>query len=379
MRISRFSFVAIFIAAVVGYVLFTQSNGVFSFNLGVDKNEAGIAPISEYFRARVVSVVQEQREPELSLYNQTLAVQGVSGSKKGEDLQLEHRVLRPESLLVPGQVVVVGVLQNPDEAENPLLLVDVYRLPWLGLFVLLFLILAVVFARGRGVSALIGLVFTVWVLLTFFAPAMLAGASPVWTTLWVSIVIAVVSLYLAHGFNVRSTLAVVSPVLSLGVAQGLAYLAVHVLRLWGSGSEEVFILQAASGGLLDMRGLLFAGVVIGCLGVLDDVTTAQTAVVGELHAADAQLPIKRLVAKGMVVGREHIASLINTLFLAYVGAFLPFFLLLVAQNTAPLWVVLSGERVAEEIMRAIVGGVALVVAVPLSTFVAALYIGRQPK
>jgi len=148
-------------------------------------------------------------------------------------------------------------------------------------------------------------------------------------------------------------------------------------RLFGLGSEESLDLQYGALKNINLQGLLLAGIIIGALGVLDDITTAQTAAVAELKLANAKLSFDELYRRGMAVGKEHITSLVNTLALAYAGASLPMLLLFTVYQQ-PLWVTLNSEFVVEEVVRTVVGSLALTVAVPITTFLAAYWFSRHP-
>lgn len=342
--------------------------------------EVGVAQLSEYSKARVVSIGQEDStvNKHFSLYTQALQVRFLDGNQAKQEVGIDYQTTSAGQKLKVGDTVVVGQLFDVrNNNGNPYVVVDIYRLPYLGILVFVFLLCAVYFARWRGVTSVVGLAFSVFVLIYFIAPSILAGQNPVVISLVGAFIIAVVSLFLAHGFNERTSLAVMSTLLTLGLAQGLAYLAVHGIRLFGNGSEEAYLLQAGSLGAFNLQGLLFGGIIIGCLGVLDDVTTSQTAAVDELHHTDSTLTLAQLYRKGMSIGREHIAALINTLVLAYAGAFFPLFLLIVLTSHQPLWVTLNSEFIAEEIVRTLVGSIALIVAVPLSTILAAWYFKRN--
>jgi uncharacterized membrane protein len=126
-----------------------------------------------------------------------------------------------------------------------------------------------------------------------------------------------------------------------------------------------------------MRGLLLGGIILGALGVLDDITTAQAAAVDELHRANPSLDARELYRRGLSVGREHITALVNTLFLAYAGASLPLFILFTIYNEVPVWVALNSEFVAEEVVRTLVGSMALILAVPITTAAAATIVSRS--
>ena len=191
------------------------------------------------------------------------------------------------------------------------------------------------------------------------------------------IMIIFISLYLAHGFNKRTSLALVSTLITFHLALGFGYLALNGARLFGMGSEEALLLTYTDLGVgIDLRGLLLGAIVIGALGVLDDITTAQTATVEEIHKADKKLSVKELYKRGLSVGHEHIASLVNTLVLAYVGVAFPVLLLLMDTNE-PFWVILNNEFMAEEVGRTLVGSLTLVLAVPIATGLAAHVYGQK--
>lgn len=375
----HFSILLVVVALSVAFVV-VQKKAANPLGFDVQNAEVGVAQLSEYSKAWVVSIAQEDStvNKHFSLYTQALRVRFLDGSMSKQEVGVDYQTTSAIQKLKVGDIVVVGQLADArNNNGNPYVVVGLYRLPYVVVLVLVFLLCAVYFARWRGVTSVVGLAFSVFVLIYFIAPSILAGQNPVVISLVGAFIIAVVSLYLAHGFNERTSLAVMSTLLTLGLAQGLAYLAIHGVRLFGNGSEEAYLLQAGSLGAFNLQGLLFGGIIIGCLGVLDDVTTGQTAAVDELHHTDSTITLIQLYRKGMSIGREHIASLINTLVLAYAGAFFPLFLLIVLTSHQPLWVTLNSEFIAEEIVRTLVGSTALIVAVPLSTILAAWYFKRN--
>jgi uncharacterized membrane protein len=190
-------------------------------------------------------------------------------------------------------------------------------------------------------------------------------------------VIAVISIFVAHGHTQRTWLALTSTLLTLLGTVAVAGLAVLFAKLSGAASEEAYYIQVGQFENLDLRGLLFGAIIIGTLGVLDDVTTSQVAAIEEIHKANGSLSVTELYHRGMSVGREHIAALVNTLALAYAGASFPLFLLVAAFPTQPLWVTLNSQIIIEEVIRTLVGSSALVLAVPLSSLLAAIVFGRE--
>jgi uncharacterized membrane protein len=230
--------------------------------------------------------------------------------------------------------------------------------------------------RWQGLRSLLGLVLTFAVIIWFLVPSVLGGRSPVAVALVAAGLILVVTMYLSHGASVKTTVAVVGTAVALVVTAALAVAFTWAASVSGVMDEDVRLLSALVGGV-DVRGLLLAGIIIGGLGVLDDVTMTQSAAVFQVRRAATDPSPRQLYAAGMAVGRDHVAAAVNTLFLAYAGAALPL-LLLFATNPAGLDRVVSLEVVAVEIVRTLVGSIGLVSAVPVTTALAALLAARLP-
>lgn len=182
------------------------------------------------------------------------------------------------------------------------------------------------------------------------------------------------TMYLAHGFSRKTTLSILSTFISLCITGILAVVSVQLAHLTGLGTEDANALKFGPTGSINPKGLLLGGIIIGTLGVLDDVTTGLTASIYELTKVDKKLPFRSLFRSGLEVGKEHIVSLVNTLVLAYAGAALPVFLILVLNpNHVPLWVILNSELIMEEVVRTIAGSIGLVSAVPITAFLASKF------
>jgi uncharacterized membrane protein len=247
---------------------------------------------------------------------------------------------------------------------------DVERRSPLLLLGALFAIAVVVLGRWTGLRALVGLGLSLVLVTVFVLPALLAGSNALLVALVGSAAVMFVVLYLAHGIRVQTSIAVLGTLASLLLTVGLAELFVRLSSLTGLGSDETGLISSTV-GTIDLRGLLLAGIVIGSLGVLDDVTVTQSSAVWELHLANPAASARELYRSGIRIGRDHIASTVNTLVLAYVGASLPL-LVVYSLADARLQDVLTSEVVAQEVVRTLVGSIGLVAAVPLTTLLAAL-------
>ncbi len=232
----------------------------------------------------------------------------------------------------------------------------------------LFALAVVLLGRWRGLSALAGLAATLLVVFVFVVPAILEGADPLLVSFVGSVVIACAALYLSHGFDTRTTVALLGTLGGLLCAAVLAVVFIDVASITGSASEEALLLSAV-GTELDLRGLILGGMMIGALGAIDDMTVTQASAVWELRAADTAMPRRRLMRAAMRIGRAHVASTVNTLVLAYAGASMPLLILFVLSDQSAATVA-SGEIVATEIVRTLVGSLGLVASVPITTWLA---------
>jgi uncharacterized membrane protein len=247
---------------------------------------------------------------------------------------------------------------------------DVERTRPLLLLALVFAAFVVALGRWTGLRALFGLGLSLLVVVAFVLPALLAGSDALLVALVGSAAVMFAVLYLAHGVKVQTSIAVLGTLASLLLTVLLAELFVRLTALTGLGSDETSLISATV-GTIDLRGLLLAGIVIGSLGVLDDVTVTQSSAVWELHLANPAASARELYRAGIRIGRDHIASTVNTLVLAYVGASLPLLVVYSLADSA-LADVLTSEVVAQEVVRTLVGSIGLVAAVPLTTALAAL-------
>ncbi|MDD4319347.1 MAG: YibE/F family protein [Candidatus Peribacteraceae bacterium] len=337
-------------------------------------------PGESFVRARVMEIVREERSDAGGMERtlQQVRLRLLDGAEKGEEILLENAVIgdREGMRLGAGETVVARMLVKVDGSVE-YVAAERYRLPGMGMLLVFFLILTVIFGRLTGLRSLLGLAVSILILVFYVVPFIARGSNPVLVSLVGSVAIACTSLFLAHGFTRRTSVAFLSTAVTLACSVVLAFVFVRVARLFGMGSEEALFLQGGGFGNVDLRGLLLGGIIIGTLGVLDDITTAQTAAVDEVHKANPALGRAALLRAGFSVGREHIASLINTLALAYAGASLPLLLLFTADVGQPLWVTLNSEFLAEEIIRTLVGSSALLLAVPISTWFAVGLLGRK--
>jgi uncharacterized membrane protein len=267
-----------------------------------------------------------------------------------------------------GQQVTLSVQEQ--EGQPPFYNIrDIERTRPMLVLVAVFMLAVVAFGRWQGLRSLIGLALSFAVIIGFVVPAILRGRSPVAVALVGAMAIMLVSLYLSHGTGRKTTAAVVGTGLALILTGVLTAGFVAATSLTGLVSEEALNASVLGGGL-SLRGLLLAGIILGGLGVLDDVTMSQASLVFELRRADPTASFGQLVTGALAVGRDHIAATVNTLFLAYAGASLPLLVLFTTSGDS-LGTVATSEVVAVEIVRSLSGSIGLIAAVPLTTVLAA--------
>jgi uncharacterized membrane protein len=308
----------------------------------------------------------------------TVQVRLTSGPQSGTEVTTDIPAGPGAIEVTPGDDVVLLELQDVEGgAGTTYSIMDFQRgsaLWWVGLA---FALAVIAFGRWRGLTALAGLVLTFAILLLFIVPAILDGRSPVLVAIVGAAAIMLTVLYLTHGFTLTTTVAVVGTLVSLSLTAALSALATTFTHLSGIADETSSYLNITQGDV-NMHGLLLAGIVIGSLGVLDDVTVTQSATVAELAGANPTYGFRHLYRSATRIGRAHIASVINTIVLAYAGASLPLMLLFATGGT-PVAELLTSELVAQELVRSAVGTIGLICAVPVTTALAALVASPQHR
>jgi uncharacterized membrane protein len=308
-----------------------------------------------------------------------LVLEGIDGGPAAGD-ELPAFLQGPNGLearpdFAVGDEVIVNISTNPDA---PFVAVnDRYRIPTLALLLGLFAAAVTLVGGWRGVRSLIALALTLGVIVKIVVPMILAGWDPAWVAIGAATGVTVATFLLTEGARRPTVAAAIGTFLALTLVAVLAVVFDTLARFTPlRGSESAGFLVSLGGTELDLGGLVLAAVIFGALGVLDDVTVTQAATVQELHDTDPRVGRLALAGRAMNVGRSHIAATVNTLVLAYVGASLPLIVLLAAGQQDPRLIV-SGEVMAVEVVRALVGSIGIVAAVPLTTAIAVGLLGRR--
>ncbi len=265
-----------------------------------------------------------------------------------------------------------------DPSQQPYAFVDFERRTPLLALALAFGVLVVVLGRRRGALSLVGLAVSLAIVVAFVAPAILQGEQPVLVALVGSMAVMFATVTLAHGVDHKSAAALLGTTGALLLTVALAVAFVQLTQITGYSSEEATLLKAGTFGRVSPQGLVLAGIVIGALGVLDDVTVSQASTVMALRRANPAQGVGQLYRRALEVGRDHIAATVNTLVLAYAGAALPILLIFSNQQTTFAEAV-NREPVAAQIVATLVGSIGLIAAVPLTTLLAAVLAVRVPE
>jgi uncharacterized membrane protein len=340
------------------------------------------APQETFVKAKVIAI---NHEGNLAIdgyttLTQTVKVQILEGKEIGKILTITYggdvKVAAQQKVYV-GQTVILDVIPNQ---TGPAIytISDFYRLDSLIYLAIAFFLLTLGFTGKKGFGALVGLGVSLAIIMLFIIPQILHHQNPLLISIIGSFAILIITTYLAHGFSKSTSTAVLATFLSLTCALLFAIGAVYFAHILGLGTEDSYLLELTPSQSIDPRGLFLGGVIIGTLGALNDITTTQVAAIFALKKHNPKLTLWALAEQGFLIGREHILSLVNTLVLAYAGTSLPIFIFFaINPSHLPWWVIINNESVAQEIVRTIAGSFGLMLAVPITTFLASWFVARK--
>ena len=336
---------------------------------------------SETVRAEVLNIQEEGYTTvgkQEQIY-QIVEIEIMEGEFKHSHMFLEfgkNQVMPEEYILKPGNEILVTVGISPLDNTSSAFFIDFVRGKALVWIFLLFAVITFIIGSWTGLRSLMGIVIGMGAIVLFIIPQIANGANPVVTSIIGSAVFLTVSLYLVYGWRAMTHSAVISMMLSLILTGGISIFVVKLARLTGFGNENMMFLIQQSENPIDMRGILLAGIIIGSLGVLDDLVVGQSSAVFQLSEANADLNFQDLFQRAMTIGRDHAAASVNTLVLAYAGESLPMLLLFHVTNVN-LGMAVNVSFIAEEIVRALAGTIGLFLSIPISTAMACLWVLRK--
>lgn len=356
------------------------------------QNDKQIIPVQEFKKGIITKILEDKI---IEVYDSKQPYQKVMVRIEGEkdDKTIEYgkqTKLRIDQKVSAGDRVVLyrggfstkgGLASGQNDQVSDYQIIDKYRLDSITYFAVAFFILIIAIGRLKGLGSILGLGISFLVIMKFIVPRILGGSDPVLISIIGSSIIIFTSIYFSHGFSKKTSVAIAATVISLIITGLLASFAIYFTNLTGMGNELAsgFILNPILASL-NLKGILLGAMIIGTLGVLDDVTTTQSSTIFELKKANPSSSFASLVKSGFNVGRDHISAVVNTLALAYAGVALPLLIFFVLNpSQQPLWLMLNDESLAEEIVRTLAGSFGLVLAVPITTIMAAYFASRTKK
>jgi uncharacterized membrane protein len=338
----------------------------------------------KYYKSEVLDVISESTNniQGKEVIVQKLKLKVLEGPQKDKVLELEHGKfvsITEAQKTKEGDILILSQTQTP-QGETTISIYDTYRLENVVFIIFLFAALVILVAGRKGLGALVGMGVSLATIFFFIVPQILNGQNPVFISILGSIFIMLVTLFATHGPSKKTIISLVSISISLVIAGLLSIVFVNLAKLTGLGNEETYSLLQLKDIALNTKGLLLGGIIIASLGVLDDAAVTQVSTLFEISKANAKLKFFDLLERGFKVGRDHIASIVNTLVLAYAGSSIALFLIFVLNPTnQPYWVILNSEVITEEIIRTLAGTMGIILAVPITTFVAAYYLTKLSK
>lgn len=329
----------------------------------------------EVIEGTVIEVTESSSQETVNgeQYYQELQIEVTRGSLEGDVIEVENGIMPSiysQEYEVGDRLVLIR--SETLQEENIFAIVDTVRRPVLFWLFLLFIVVVAVVSQKQGIRSLLGMVFSFFVLFRLVLPLILVGYSPVWAAIGGCVLMIPATFYLSHGIKHKTTIAIVGTLITLVLTGLLADLFANWGNLTGLADEAASFLKSDTGELINFQGLLLAGILISMLGVLDDISISQASVAEELKGAKKNISFFELYKRTMTVGKDHIASMVNTLVLVYTGASLPLLLLFI-DHSHTFWEVLNYEFVAEEIIQTLVGSIGLILTVPVTTFIACMW------
>lgn len=333
------------------------------------------AQANDIQRAKVIEITKEESNVILEEFskigvdslNQTLSAKIIDGTERGKQVELENDYIK----LAKDDIFFIekGELDGKEfytvkerDRQIPILLL-----------LLIFALIIVIFGGKQGLRSILSLGGSFLVIAYVLLPLLIKGYSPILVSIIVATFILFFAIYFTHGFNRESSVAFSGTIIAVILTGLLAVFSVSLMKLTGFDTEEATFLQMSSTFKINFHGLLLGGIIIGVLGILDDIAVTQSAVVSEIYNSANHLKPKEVYKKAMRVGREHVSALVNTLVLAYTGASLPL-LLLFSNSEYPWRLIISQELFSTEIVRTLVGSIGLVLTVPITTFLAVYFL-----
>lgn len=336
-------------------------------------------PKEEMFKAVVIEVIEQKdiMGEAGNIVQQNLKLRALDGSFRNQEIIFEgiddFQVLS-SNIYNKDDKVIVSYSQNVD-GNDVFFILDYDRSSPIMWLTIIFILSVLAVGRWKGLRSLIALALSFVVILKFIIPQILNGANPVMISVLGAIIILVFAIYFTQGINKKAHIANLSLIISLSSIALLSFLFTKLARLSGY-SEEASYLMNINQGSLNLQGLLLAGILIGTLGVLDDVIISQVSTIDQLKKANPELSNRQIYIRSLKVGIDHITSMINTLFFAYAGVSLPLLMLFTQSDISGLNFsqIMNNEFIATEIIRTLLGSIGIIFSIPIANYLASYFL-----
>jgi uncharacterized membrane protein len=361
---------------VFGFILLSFPTACYAQTNNAPNNDLQVVESATY-EGKVIEVLSENLDSNNQII-QKVKVHITSGKISNQDIVIDNNISQnsTQNHYKTGDDVFVSYTKL-DSGSEVYYITDYIRTGSIITLLVIFVFLALIISFKKGLLALLSLVLSFAILFVIVLPRMKSGADPVAMAIIGVILIIPIIFYLSHGLNKQTTVAIIGTAIALVITGFLSNIFIALAHLTGASSDEAMFLQTIGSNSYNMKGLLLAGMLIGALGVLDDITVSQTSIVYQLNELRNDLTIGELFSRAITVGKDHISSVINTLALVYTGASLPL-LILFLNNPKPINDILSFEILSTELVRTLVGSIGLMLSVPITTYLACIVIKRFP-
>lgn len=340
-------------------ILLLLGSNVHAIEDNKDILKAEVLKVEEYSKAGITT--------------KAVKVKILEGKYKGKGINIEYIPVKYSSNsyeLRKGSRVLIK-LSSEQDGRIKANIVNVSREDHLKLLGIIFLVVIIIFGGIKGILSVTSLGISGLVIVKIMIPLIVDGHNPMLVAIVSTIIIILISFILISGFTRKSFVAIIGTVGGTIIAGILAKVFTDLCSITGLASEEVNFLITYMDTVIDYRGLYLSGVLIGAIGVVMDVSMSITSVIFELKTQNPNMNFAELVGSGLKVGRDIMATMVNTLILAYVGGAMPI-LLVFHFMRMPLGSLVSMEILSTEIIRSLCGSIGLILTIPLTSLVASM-------
>ena len=321
---------------------------------------------TDFVSGKIVEITSSNLEYDqdlkINLGKQVVVVEILEGKSAGKRVEIDNYLTAAHNVEVAiGSKVIISA----DEPDG----IDSYYTVYNFTCVLLLVIIAI--GRGKGVKAILGLAYTLYLVIFLLLPTVFSGYSPVLMSIICVALSTIVTLMLLNGASKKTYSAIVATVLGVVLSAGGFYLMSLVLKVNGFSvdeAESLVLINQATG--LSIKDILFAGILISSLGAIMDVGMSIVSALSELFHHQPNLTQKQIFDSGIEIGKDMIGTMTNTLILAFTGSAFVSLLVLFSYNV-DIKQLLSSNYIAIEFAQGIAGTLGIVLTVPIASFISA--------